>query len=149
MTFDEQPRDLDGKFGEKTGSAPQVTLTAPADFQAVDDLWRQEHEAANGNFLQELYALDRAASASRLLRENGMPVIPSDREKTGLFADCANVAELRSDFEDAMSPERITGDGEATIAQQRAAVSRTQNQYGARVAELRNAGVDIDGSFYE
>lgn len=161
----QHPRSTDGKFSEKTGSAPDVSLRpllaiprfpgatqedaafAKANtFAGVDEVWKRaiEEVDAERDYLRYSQLTDAAAHRSRELREKGLaPTTPTALVSDGFFANpfarCENDAELRFHFD--MMTEEVPGDGEASASQTQRWLNGVYEAHDARRAELEAAGV--------
>lgn len=168
MSFDAaaHPREGDGKFAEKTGGAPEVTLSATPEprkrmvfrypgsdrydpvfaeaktFAAVDEAWKRETNGAG--YMEKLLITDAAQDRSRVLREEeGAPRTPTELRTDGFFASpfahAENDVELYHQF--SMMTEEPPGDGEASKAQVRNWMNSIYAAHDKRRAELERAGV--------
>ncbi len=161
----EHPRKTDGKFAEKAGAAPEVSLSgtrhlsiprmpgaeredpvyAEADsFSGIDEVWKREVATADeDDYLKRMLTTDAAVARGRALREQGLaPTTPTTLE-TGFFgnpfADAQNDVELYHQFD--MMTEEPPGDGEMSKSQTKQWYSRIYSMHDARRAELEAAGV--------
>lgn len=168
MSFDESnvARSTDGKFTDKTGAAPEVTLSEPAQakrravfrmpggekfdpkfseastFAAVDEVWKRE--TASVDYFEKMLLTDAAVERSRILREEeGAPRTPTELDAEGFFASpfarAENDVELYHQFE--MMTEEPPGDGEASKSQAQKWLNSVYDAHDKRRAELVRAGV--------
>lgn len=168
MSFSEteHPRNKAGQFTEKTGAAPEVSLGsglirlprmpgaeredplyADVDsFSGIDEVWKREVAAADGNndYLKRMLTTDAAAARGRELRDQGLaPRTPTALEARGFFANpfatAENDVELYHQF--TMMTEEPPGDGEMSQSQVKKWYNRIYSMHDARRAELVAAGV--------
>lgn len=122
-----QPRDHDGRYGRKTNTAPDTTLTPEVrdpwgqypvlptaftaeyetadSYEAVDDTYISLRRTNDDEFGVRWGAVNR----TRELRTEGAPGIPSDLDGRHPFRDAQNTAELDELF--ALATEELHGDG--------------------------------------